>query len=131
MARLADFVKAKHEADSTPVGQIPKVVEIDAWLFEPSTVDEDTGTISSNKYRGRNDAAGTVRVRAYVGGDAQELKGDVLTATLEDVTKAEPVTMGNGTKLSKLEFRDLGEQGALIVLWAPEDADIEGVRITL
>jgi len=129
--KLADFVQAKHEQDSTPVGELPSIVEIDAWLFAKSTVDTDTGEISSNKYRGRNDAAGTVRVRAYIGGDAEELKGDVLTATLEDVTKAEPVEMRDGTKLSKLEFRGLGEDNALIVLWAPEDADIEGVRITL
>lgn len=125
--KLKDFA-ASHQAavkQSTPVHEIDSTPEIEVRLFRSAT------PTSNNQYRGRTDEAGTVRVRVYIGGTFDEHRGEILVGTLEDVTLAEPVEMQDGTKLTKLTFVDTLADRSKVILWAPEDADIEGVKILL
>lgn len=125
--KLKDFA-ASHKAavkQSTPVSEIDATPEIEVRLFRSATA------TSNNQYRGRIDEAGTVRVRVYIGGQAAEHRGEILVGTLNDVTLAEPVEMSDGTKLTKLTFTDTLADHSKVILWAPEDADIEGVKILL
>ena len=117
------FVPAPKTA--TAIDELDKVPEIEATLYRTAN---DT---RNNQYRGRNDEAGTVRVRVYIGGDAAEHAGEIITASLDDVTFAEAVEMRDGTKLTKLEFRNTVIDKGVLVMWAPEEADITGVKVIL
>lgn len=117
------FVPAAKQA--VDIEELDTVPEIELTLYRSAT------SKSNNQYRGRNDEAGTVRVRVYIGGTAEAHAGEIFTASLDDVTRAEAVEMRDGTKLSKLEFRDTVIDKGVVVLWAPEDADIKGVKCIL
>ncbi len=103
---------------------IPAVPEIEATLFRAASEN------SRNQFRGRLDKAGTVRVRVYAPGDAKKLSGEVLAATVEDETDIKIMKVGD-QELAKIEYRDTLAANTLVILWAPADANIEGVRITL
>lgn len=83
----------------------------------------------SNQYRGWMDAAGTVRVRAYVTGDPAALKGEILAVTDKDVTLAEP-TDDTG-KIIKIEYRNTAREGVLLVEWVPAGTEIKGLKVIL
>lgn len=123
--KLRDFTASHRAKAGTPVDQIDATPEIEVRLFRAATA------TSNNQYRGRIDDAGTVRVRVYIGGKAEDHQGEILVGTLEDVTKAEAVVMPDGTELTKLEFRNTLADDSVVVLWAPDEADIEGVKIYL
>jgi len=123
MATLKERAAAR-KPKATPAAEIPAVPEVAASLF---AAESDT---RRNQYRGRIDKAGSVRVRVYAPGDAKKLAGEVLAATEADETDIEVVEI-KGAEVAKIEYRDTLAPNTLVVLWAPADADIKGVRITL
>ena len=123
MATLAEQAKAR-QPKATPVAEIPAVPELDMSLYRGASGNY------KNQFRGRNDEAGTVRARAYIGGDAAKLKGEILVAGASEVTHMEVVETKGGD-LVKVEYRDTVQDGVLIILWAPAKAAITGVRLAL
>jgi len=123
MATLAAQAKTR-QPKATPVAEIPATPELDMSLFRAAAGNY------KNQFRGRNDEAGTVRARIYIGGDASQLKGEVVTVGQSEVTSIEVDDKG---ELAKVEYRDVRtEHGvALVILWAPAKATIDGVRLAL
>lgn len=123
MPTLAEQAKAR-QPKATPVAEIPAVPELEMTL--------DTAAHGNfrNQFRGWLDEAGTVRARAYIGGDAAKLKGEVLVASSEEITHMEVIETKGGD-LVKVEYRDTVQDGVLIILWAPAKASVTGVRLAL
>ena len=123
MSTLKERAQAR-KPKATPTAEIPSIPEVDVTLYAAAN------ETRRNQFRGRLDSAGTVRVRVYAPGDAKKLSGEVLAGTVEDETDVEVLEI-KGSEIVKVEYRDTLAPNTLVILWAPAEADIEGVRMAL
>lgn len=110
---------------ATPVAEIAEIPEVEATLFQAANGNR------RNQFRGRLDEAGTVRVRVYAPGDADEHRGEILVGSIDaDATKLDTMK-GQEGEIVKVEFDGTLAKNTLVIMWAPADADIEGVKVLL
>lgn len=126
--------RAKAQKAAVPqhmaVEDIPSTIEVELTLERAAHL-TPKGTLTRNQYRGRINPAGTVRVRAYVPGDYKGLAGEIFNVTVDDATLiVEPDEDADDT-VSKVEWDGVAEPGVLLVLWAPEDADINDLKVII
>lgn len=107
------------------VVEIPEVPEITAKLYRAAQSEN-----RRNQYRGRIDRRGTVRVRVYSPLSHEKQTGEILVGNIDtDATAIETSTASDGTELAKVEFDGTLADNVLVVMWAPADAEIEGIKV--
>ncbi|MEN8233794.1 MAG: hypothetical protein ABFR89_02585 [Actinomycetota bacterium] len=120
MTTAADLVASLSEQSAKDV---PEVIEI------PMNLHLAAYDNHRNQYRGRTDAAGTARVRVYIGGDVEEHAGEIIAGTVKDITKGS--LTGRNKGLALFEYRDTVAPNTLVMVWVPKDAAHKGIKLTL
>ena len=125
---LATKAKARKAASPQHIASkdLAKTQEIELGFFQAPKPLKDGG-FGRSQSRGRINRAGTVRARVYHPADYHDLGGEIITATVDE---ADAITlMGEDDNLVKVEWELEGN--VLLLMWAPSDADIERIKVTL
>ena len=125
---LRDKAQARQSTkpQPTPADELPSVIELAPDLYQiPSNG-------RRNQYRGRIDDYGTVRVRVYTPLSVEDQAGEILVGSIEDATSISDVQVSKDKQeYVKVEFDGTLAEGVLVLMWAPADADIDGVKLTM